>query len=163
MSQDRWATDEDRMIYRYQIHRDLVGWVMQQLQAKGIPCDRPQGNYPQGDILLHNNSDLDKAQAVVMELHQQFNPEQLYRLTQLISNTTQSQFFIEIKGAALYGQDIDAILAKGTVIGVVSTQAISHSGHQKLEPASITHAHQASGFAFLPHAFLSHKLLPHNA
>ncbi|MEM8639171.1 MAG: hypothetical protein AAGG51_10200 [Cyanobacteria bacterium P01_G01_bin.54] len=87
MTQDRWATDEDRMIYRYRVHRDLVGWVMQQLQAKGIGCDRTRGNNPKGDIQLQDTHDLYKAQTVVMELHQQFNPQQAYQLTQLISNT----------------------------------------------------------------------------
>ncbi|MEM8639172.1 MAG: hypothetical protein AAGG51_10205 [Cyanobacteria bacterium P01_G01_bin.54] len=49
----------------------------------------------------------------------------------------------------LYGQDIDEILAKGTVIGVVNCQRIANGGRQKFEQAGIAYAHEIPEAEFL--------------
>ena len=47
-------TDEDRQILRLKIHRDLIGWIIQELNQEGIPAKRTTGGNPKGDILIVN-------------------------------------------------------------------------------------------------------------
>ncbi len=47
---------------------------------------------------------------------------------------------VEIKTKPLYGKEVDRIVEKGTVIGVVNTEKISKPGKKKLDDAGIAWA-----------------------
>jgi hypothetical protein len=44
-------TDEDKIIERLTIHKNLIGWLIKQLEAEGISCKRTTGNDKNGDIM----------------------------------------------------------------------------------------------------------------
>lgn len=69
-----WETDEDEMIYHYQVHRDLIGWIIRILEKEGISCQRTTGNDPNGDILYHNPEDEPRVKQIIHEIHARYNP-----------------------------------------------------------------------------------------
>ncbi len=73
MPNKEWETDEDRMIYDARVHRDLIGWVIKELDKAGIPCKRTKGNDPKGDILLINPDDALRVQEIVRNINKKFN------------------------------------------------------------------------------------------
>lgn len=60
-----FPTDEDRQIQRLQIHRDLIGWLLQELQQANIEAVRTTGNDSQGDLMIIKAEDVPKAQTVL--------------------------------------------------------------------------------------------------
>lgn len=40
MPKKEFETDEDMMIYHYEVHRDIIKWVIEQMAKEGIPCKR---------------------------------------------------------------------------------------------------------------------------
>ncbi|GAB4462276.1 MAG: hypothetical protein OHK0037_12920 [Elainellaceae cyanobacterium] len=73
MAQENWQTDEDRMIARLEAHRDLITWVIEQLRAEGISCDRTIGNDSHGDILYYHAEDESKVKAIVRQMNAKWN------------------------------------------------------------------------------------------
>lgn len=63
-------TDEDKMIERLTIHKNLIGWVIEQLEAEEIKCERTIGNDPKGDILYFNPEDERRVKEIVREINQ---------------------------------------------------------------------------------------------
>lgn len=51
MADKEWETDEDEMIYHLEVHKNLIGWIMDKLKKAGIPCERTKGRDRNGDIL----------------------------------------------------------------------------------------------------------------
>lgn len=137
MTGEQWETDEDRMIYNYQIHKNLVTWVMKQLELAGIPCQRTRGNDPNGDILIINSEDLQKVRKTLQKIHQKYNSKR-YEIAEYKNQL--DRIYIEIKGVYFYGQDIDNLIEKRTVIGLVNAKNISKPGKQKLEKVGIAYA-----------------------
>lgn len=39
-------TDEDKMMERLLIHKNMIGWLIKKLKAEGIECQRTTGNDP---------------------------------------------------------------------------------------------------------------------
>jgi hypothetical protein len=76
MTDQNWMTDEDKMIHHYTVHRDLVGWVIQQLESQGIVCERTRGNDPGGDILYHNPEDEPRVKEIIREINDVYNSNQ---------------------------------------------------------------------------------------
>lgn len=70
---DNFPTDEDRMIYRLQVHRNMIAWVIQRLAAAGIPARRTTGNDPQGDIVLLDPVDVLRVQQIIREIQAENN------------------------------------------------------------------------------------------
>ncbi len=64
-------TDEDRMIYRLQVHRNLIAWVIQRLAEAGIKAKRTTGNDPRGDIVLLNPADIPRVQEIIRAMQQE--------------------------------------------------------------------------------------------
>lgn len=64
-----YPTDEDRMIKRLEIHRDLIGNVIKKLEDAGIESRRTTGNDSSGDILIVNESDVPKVQEIVRNMN----------------------------------------------------------------------------------------------
>ncbi len=64
-----FETDEDAMIHRLMVHRDLVTWCIQQLRENDIEAERTRGNDPHGDIVLIHAEDAPQAQALIHTLH----------------------------------------------------------------------------------------------
>lgn len=65
---DNFPTDEDRMIYRLQVHRNMITWVIKRLANAGIEAKRTTGNAPQGDIVLLDPADIPRVQQIIREI-----------------------------------------------------------------------------------------------
>ena len=61
-------TDEDKMIERLTIHKNMIGWLIKKLKAEGIECQRTTGNDPNGDILLINPKDVPRVKEIVRQI-----------------------------------------------------------------------------------------------
>lgn len=66
--------DEDRLIYRLTLHRNLVDWTIEQLANAQIAASRTYGNDRNGDILLHEISDIPQAKVIVQTIQNRYNP-----------------------------------------------------------------------------------------
>lgn len=137
VTRDNWETDEDRMIYNYQIHKNLVTWTIEQLTLAGVSCERTRGNDRNGDILISNTNDLQKVRKKLQEIHQKYNSTS-YAIAEYQDRL--DRMYVEIKGVYVYGRDIDDLINKGTVIGLVNAKNISKPGKQKLEEIGIAYA-----------------------
>jgi hypothetical protein len=73
MPKKEWDTDEDRMIYQLQVHKKCIGWVIEKLQAEGIPCKRTTGNDANGDILIVDENNAKRVQQIVREVQNKYN------------------------------------------------------------------------------------------
>lgn len=73
MPEQEWETDEDKMIHHYQIHRDLISWMIRILEKEGISCQRTTGNDPNGDILYDNPEDEFRIKQIIREINGKFN------------------------------------------------------------------------------------------
>jgi hypothetical protein len=67
------ATDEDKMIHKLTVHRNFIGWVINELNDRGIPSKRTTGNDSKGDILLINPKDAPRVKKIIQEIHNKFN------------------------------------------------------------------------------------------
>ncbi len=56
---------------------------------------------------------------------------------------------IEVKGKYLYGQEVDDIINKETVIAIISTDRISKPGKDKLDKAGIAYAENVPETEFM--------------
>ena len=65
---NNFPTDEDRMIYRLHVHRNMITWVIQQLADAGIQAERTIGNDPHGDIVLLDPADISRVQQIIREI-----------------------------------------------------------------------------------------------
>jgi len=68
-----FSTDEDRMIHRLIIHRNMITWLLRKLEAEGIRAERTTGNDPNGDILLINSDDVPRVQQLIREIQTEYN------------------------------------------------------------------------------------------
>ncbi|MFM7369997.1 MAG: hypothetical protein ACKO2Z_19850, partial [Sphaerospermopsis kisseleviana] len=66
-------TDEDKMMERLLIHKNMIGWLIKKLKAEGIECQRTTGNDPNGDILLINPEDEPRVQEMIRKIQQEYN------------------------------------------------------------------------------------------
>ncbi|MCB1194328.1 MAG: hypothetical protein KDK90_28095 [Leptospiraceae bacterium] len=47
-------TDEDKLMKRLKVHRDVIGKIIKILQKEGIKCERTYDNDSSGDILYYD-------------------------------------------------------------------------------------------------------------
>ncbi|MEA5617578.1 hypothetical protein VB711_06960 [Cronbergia sp. UHCC 0137] len=66
-------TDEDKMMERLLIHKNMIGWLIEKLKAEGIECQRTTGNDPNGDILLINPEDEPRVKNMIRKIQQEYN------------------------------------------------------------------------------------------
>jgi hypothetical protein len=66
-----FPTDEDRMIYRLHVHKNMIAWVIKQLADVGIQAKRTTGNDPQGDIVLLDPLDVPRVQQIIREIQEE--------------------------------------------------------------------------------------------
>ncbi|MEG3862347.1 hypothetical protein [Microcoleus sp. herbarium12] len=66
-------TDEDQQISRLELHRDLIGWVIQELERANIYSQRTIRNDPNGDILIINPEDAPKVKQIIQDIQRKFN------------------------------------------------------------------------------------------
>jgi hypothetical protein len=64
--------DEDKMIYKLKVHRDFIGWIIEQLKEEGISAKRTTGNDRKGDILLINQADVPRVQEIIREINKKY-------------------------------------------------------------------------------------------
>ncbi len=65
--------DEDRQIRRLEIHRDIIGKIIQELAKEGIEATRTTGNSTKGDILIIREEHVPKAKQILRNLNNAFN------------------------------------------------------------------------------------------
>ncbi|MEZ4664843.1 MAG: hypothetical protein R2911_45515 [Caldilineaceae bacterium] len=65
---DNFPTDEDRMIYRLYVHRNMITWMIKRLAEAGIQAERTTGNDPHGDIFLLDPSDIQRVQQIIRQI-----------------------------------------------------------------------------------------------
>jgi hypothetical protein len=68
---DDFPTDEDRMIYRLHVHRNMITWVIKRLDTAGIQAKRTTGNDPQGDIVLLDPADIPRVQQIIRDIQKE--------------------------------------------------------------------------------------------
>ena len=68
------VTDEDRMIQRLQVHKNLITWMLQRLAEQGIKAKRTRGNDPGGDIVICDPNDVQRAQEIIRMIQREYNP-----------------------------------------------------------------------------------------
>jgi hypothetical protein len=66
-------TDEDKQISRLQIHRDLIGWIIAELEKEGIQAIRTHGGSPKGDILIIDDKHVARVKEILRQVQQRFN------------------------------------------------------------------------------------------
>ncbi|MGB3560955.1 MAG: hypothetical protein WBA24_20640 [Geitlerinemataceae cyanobacterium] len=66
-------TDEDKQIARLQIHRDLIGWMIDELEKERIQAVRTRGSNRQGDILIVGEQHITRVKEILREIQQRFN------------------------------------------------------------------------------------------
>ncbi|MEG4232480.1 hypothetical protein QUA40_10255 [Microcoleus sp. Pol11C3] len=65
-------TDEDELIARLEVHRDMIGWVIIELGKEGIQAKRTTGNNPKGDILIVNARDVPRVKQLLRNWQSEF-------------------------------------------------------------------------------------------
>ena len=73
MVNDNFETDEDRMIYALELHRDTIKWFCNKLEEKGIRYKVTKGNSAKGDILLVDPEDAYIVKEMINSLHKENN------------------------------------------------------------------------------------------
>ncbi|MFB2833917.1 hypothetical protein [Floridanema evergladense] len=68
-----WETDEDRMMYKLKVHKKMIGWVIDKLKEEGILAKRTTGNDSSGDILIINEKDAPRVQAIIKQIQIKYN------------------------------------------------------------------------------------------
>lgn len=66
-------TDEDELIARLEVHRDMIGWLIMELSKEGIQAKRTTGNNPKGDIFIVNQQDVPRVKQILRNFHIEFN------------------------------------------------------------------------------------------
>ncbi len=66
-------TDEDELIARLEVHRDMIGWLIMELSKEGIQAKRTTGNNPKGDILIVNQQDVPRVKQLLRNFNIEFN------------------------------------------------------------------------------------------
>lgn len=72
MSND-FPTDEDRLIYKLNVHKHMITWVIERLSKVGIQAKRTRGNNPHGDIILLDPVDVPLVQQIIREIQAEEN------------------------------------------------------------------------------------------
>lgn len=70
---DKFLTDEDRMIYRLKVHRNMITWVIKRLADEGIQARRTTGDDPYGDIVLLDPDDIPRVQQIIRVIQEEEN------------------------------------------------------------------------------------------
>ncbi|WP_072620528.1 hypothetical protein [Spirulina major] len=76
MPEPQWDTDEDRKIYSLQVHKHLIGWLIEAMAAQGITAQRTVGDDVRGDILVVNAADIPAVQQLVRDLNARYNKQE---------------------------------------------------------------------------------------
>ena len=112
-------SDEDKLIEALKVHKALKQWTMKKLQADGIDCTETYGNDPRGDIRLNEKENIQQVQNILADVNAQFNQESS---SQTLNILEVNEPHIEIKTRYIYGNEIDKVIAKQTIIGKVQRE-----------------------------------------
>ena len=66
---EKQVSDEDKMIRKLTMHRNLVSWVLALLKKNDIPSERTFGNDTRGDIQYFDEDDSGKVKDIVSRLN----------------------------------------------------------------------------------------------
>lgn len=70
---DNLPTDEDRLIYKLHVHKNMITWVIERLAEAGIQAKRTRGNNPHGDIVLLDPVDVPRVQQIIRDIQAEAN------------------------------------------------------------------------------------------
>lgn len=70
---DNLPTDEDRLIYKLHVHKNMITWVIERLSEAGIQAQRTRGNNPHGDIVLLDRADIPRVQQIIRDIQAEAN------------------------------------------------------------------------------------------
>jgi len=73
MPKKEFETDEDMMIHHYEVHRDMIKRVIEQMAKEGIPCERTTGSSPKGDILIVKPEDASRVKDIIRQIQSKYN------------------------------------------------------------------------------------------
>jgi hypothetical protein len=127
-------SDEDKLIEALKEHKALKQWTMKKLRAEGIDCSETYGNDPRGDIRLSEKDKIQQAQGLLADENTRFNQNPS---SQTLNFIEVNEPHIEIKTRYIYGNEVDKVIERQTVIGLVSASSISKKGKQKLNSSGI--------------------------
>lgn len=70
---NNFETDEDRMIYQLELHRDLTSYICSCLDKASIPYKKTVGNDQRGDVLLIERKDIPAVKDMINQLDKKFH------------------------------------------------------------------------------------------
>ena len=70
---DNFPTDEDRLIYKLHVHKNMITWIIKRLSEAGIQAKRTRGNNPHGDVVLLDPVDVPRVQQIIREIQTEEN------------------------------------------------------------------------------------------
>jgi hypothetical protein len=140
-------SDEDKLIEALKAHKALKQWTMKTLQTEGIDCTETYGNDPRGDIRLNEKGKMQQAQSLLANTNTQVNPD---ASPQEVLFREVEDPHLEIKTRYIYGKEVDRVIDKQTIIGLVSASRISQIGKQKFNASGIVFAENIPEPEFMP-------------
>lgn len=72
MSSEDKTPDEDKIIRKLTVHKNLIGWLIALFKNEKIEMERTYGNDTRGDIFYPDEKDTEKIQKIVRDLNQKF-------------------------------------------------------------------------------------------
>lgn len=99
-----------------------------------------------GDIRLSEKGKIQQAQDVLANTNDRCNPN---ASSQNVQGLEVDEPHIEIKTRYLYGNEVNKIIEKQTVIGLVSASQISKTGKQKFNASGIVFAENIPEIEFM--------------
>jgi len=66
-------SDEDRQIERLLVHKNIIGWLIAELEKQGIEANRTTNNSPKGDILIVDKEDAARVREILRNLNDKIN------------------------------------------------------------------------------------------
>jgi hypothetical protein len=139
-------SDEDRQIYALRVHKALKHWAIDKLQAIGVVGEETYGNDSRGDIKISDPSTIHQSQALLKDLNCQFNED---ASSQSLQTPTSDDPHLGIKSSYLYGQEVDEIIGKRTVVGVIGASSISGPSEAKLNNSGIVYVENIPSSEFM--------------
>ena len=119
-----------------QVHRDLVGWIINKLEESGIQAKRTTGSNEKGDSEISNRNTMPQVKKILCQVREQLDSS----LTSSQQNNDEIRLYLEVK--AYTSKKVDSTLAKKliqkeTIFGIVTTGKITKPAKTLLDKAEI--------------------------
>jgi hypothetical protein len=133
-------TDEDRQIARLRVHRDLVGWIINKLQAAGVQAKRTTGGDANGDIEISDRDTIPQVKETLCKVREKLNSALTAARETDEEKRKEKRSYLEVK--AYTNKKVDSTLArkliqKETIFGIVTTGKITKPAKELFDNAEI--------------------------